>query len=526
METTGLVEKLLKDSKAAAQRHNVPSEITSGWRRKTFHWELNLYSALFVYVLYTFLPQARWILKGLGVLVSLDAAQYYYQKQDLPGVPYTLPFVSLIAMIVKPVRFWAELACIAVESGTGCCTNSFGGKFMIFCTDTTLCRQVLTGEGTFQIFAHPNALWLFGRKNLIYMKTEQHKHFRAILTPALFGAEALESYKVAQERVCRRFLEQYSGTAVDVRIAFRSMAAASSQEAFLGPYLTEELRESLERDILCFTMGFLCFPFPYFNSGLHKAIQAKERIEHTLQQIVPKAREYIQAGHAPRCLMERWCVSILQTANERGIAMTDVPCCADDDMARTVLDFLFAAQDATNSALAYSLDVLDEDRYVLYKLRQAVQQKDHDYVAKVANALLHHKPPVPMIPHLCKVPTTLAGRKIAKGTVVIPSITYSARTSGRSVSFDPESSDPDSLFVKTVVFGAGQHKCPGRRYAETLLQTFLTVLAESYDFSRVEKRPVFDQFVYYPTLFPSDCDFVLRRLDESSVAVPATTSDE
>jgi sterol 22-desaturase len=200
--------------------------------------------------------------------------------------------------------------------------------------------------------------------------------------------------------------------------------------------------------------------------------------------------------------------------------MEDVPGCADDDMARTVLDFLFAAQDATNSALAYALDVLDEDRYVLHKLRVAVRNGDDTYVAKVANALLHHKPPVPMIPHLCKKSTTFAGRRIGAGTVVIPSITYSARTSGRSVHFDPDdTTDPDTQFVQTVVFGGGQHKCPGRRYAETLLQTFLTVIAERYDFERVEgvERPKFDQFVYFPTLFPADCHFRLRRLVEDAV---------
>jgi sterol 22-desaturase len=545
--TTLLLERLLRESRANAERHNTPSHITSGWRRKTFHWELNFYSFIFLTGLYYFVVRhyttARIIWHGLGLLVLIDAGRYYYQKQDLPGVPYTLPLVSLIAMLIRPVRFWAELACIAMESSTGCCTNAFGGKFMIFVTDTTLCRQVMTGEGTFQIFAHPNALWLFGDKNLIYMDTQAHKAMRAILTPALFGHEALESYRTSMYVVCGKFLERYAdqcqaignGAAIDVRIAFRSMTVASSQEAFIGPYLTDELRVLFETDILCFTMGFLSFPFPYLNSGLHKAIQAKDRMEHVLQNIVRQAREHIQQGGAPRCLMERWCVSILAVATERGICMEDVPGCADDDMARTVLDFLFAAQDATNSALAYALDVLDEDRYVLHKLRIAVRNGDDIYVAKVANALLHHKPPVPMIPHLCKKSTTLAGRRIAGGTVVIPSITYSARTSGRSVHFDPDDTkDPDTQFVQTVVFGGGQHKCPGRRYAEALLQTFLTVIAERYDFERVEgvERPKFDQFVYFPTLFPADCHFRLRRLVEAAAAekVPvqmtAATTDE
>ena len=133
------------------------------------------------------------------------------------------------------------------------------------------------------------------------------------------------------------------------------------------------------------------------------------------------------------------------------------------------------------------------------------------YTSKVAIQLLHHKPPVPMIPHIAKRTTTLGGRTIPKNTIVIPSITYSARTSGASTEFLPDRTDDDSMFVSTVVFGAGQHKCPGRRYAESLLLVFLGVLVQNYDFTRVNRRPTMDEFVYYPTTFPNDCHFIITK---------------
>lgn len=507
-------DQLILDSQAAARRHNVPTHV--GWRRNTFHWELNIYTAIFfAWIYYCLLPVPyRVVFHVGGALLLLDIARYYIQKQDMPGVPYTFPLVTIVAMLVRPVRFWAELACIAMESGQGVCTNLLGGKFMIFCTDTALARQVMTAEGTFQIYAHPNALWLFGPKNLIYMKTDAHKQFRKMLSPALFGKEALEQYTVCQDQVCRQYMKRYAercrstGAPVDVRLAFRAMAAASSQEAFLGPYLTDKLRSQLETDIVSFTMGFLSFPFPYCNSGLHQAIKAKNRIESTLEELVPKARDYIQQGHPPRCLMERWCETIRDA--KRDGTLPD--CMNDDDVARTILDFLFAAQDATNSALVYSLDVLDENRHVLNKLRNEVAQGKHEYMAKIANKLLHHKPPVPMIPHMARKRTQLGGRHISAGTVVIPSITYSARTSGQSLHFDGETDAEDSQFIKTVTFGAGQHKCPGRRYAESFITTFLRVLAAEYDFCRVGPRPGFDEFIYFPTVFPKDCDFIIQAL--------------
>lgn len=170
------LENLVKKSRDSVERnHNTPTN--TGWRRNTFHWELNLWTFGFLFLVYQYVvPESyRFGMKLLGGLVCLDAARYYYAKADMPGVPYTLPFVSLVAMIVHPVRFWAELATIAMESGEGLCTNILGGNFMVFVTDTKLCRQIMTAEGTFRIFAHPNALWLFGPRNLIYMDTEPHK---------------------------------------------------------------------------------------------------------------------------------------------------------------------------------------------------------------------------------------------------------------------------------------------------------------------------------------------------------------
>ncbi|GKY99049.1 hypothetical protein MPSEU_000860600 [Mayamaea pseudoterrestris] len=498
-------------------------------RFHTFHHELNVYTFGFLFLMYKLFVIPPMVIKISLTLIAMDAAKYYYYKGSLPGVPYTLPFVSLIAMIIKPTRFWAEMADIAMESEAGMCTNLLVSNFMVFCTDPQLCRDILTGEGSFGVYAHPNALWLFDPDNLIYLDREPHKKFRAILTPALFSSEALAQYAQAQERVVRAYMIKYkeqctaSGKPIDLKNSFRSMAAASSQESFIGPYLTDEIRSHLERDILTFTMGFLCFPFPYF-FGLSKAIQAKHRIEKTVKEIVPKARAYIAAGNEPRCMIEHWCKSIIDAAKELGCEPHEVPQCKDNDLARSVLDFMFAAQDATNSALAASVDVLDARRDVLTRLRQEVDDKcgkgeiwsqsravdGLPYLAKVANQLLHHKPPVPMIPHITKKPAMLGGHALPKGCVAIPSIQYSARASGASIEFLPEREDQDSQFVKTVTFGGGQHKCPGRKYAESLLNVFLAVVAQEYDFHRTGRRPTADEFVYFPTIFPEDCNFVIK----------------
>lgn len=491
----------------------------------TFHWELNVFSALVVVGLYSWTPVTHRVFwHVVFALIAMDAAKYYFSKGSTPGVPYTLPFVTVVAMIANPVRFWNEMGRIAMGSAQGVCSNTLVGNFMLFVTDPSKCKQIFTGEGVFQLYAHPNAYWLFGPKNLIYLPTEVHKKARAVLTPALFSEGALQQYAIAQERVVRRFLKSYENKPIEAMVAFRSMAAASSQEAFMGPYLTDEMRSMLEANILVFTMGFLSFPIPYIG-GLRKAIASKNRIEAEIRNIVPKARAYIAGGGQPRCLLEHWQSQIAETAKELDCDPTRVPNCSDDDIALCVLDFLFAAQDATNSGLTYALDVLEAHGDVFERLHAEVKKecssaksvaaaladRSLDYTAKAANQLLHYKPPVPMVPHLTLKDTVVDGLAIAKGTVVIPSVIYSARTTGVALKFDPESKDGDAHFLKTFTFGLGQHKCPGRKYAESLLTIFCAVLAESYHIERVASlRPGHDDFIYFPTVFPKDSKFVLK----------------
>jgi len=70
----------------------------------------------------------------------------------------------------------------------------------------------------------------------------------------------------------------------------------------------------------------------------------------------------------------------------------------------------------------------------------------------------------------------------------------------------PKNSDPD--FDKVLVFGAGQHKCPGRRYALQFVAAFLAILASEYEFKRI-LTPSSDGYMYLPTIFPGDSLYTL-----------------
>jgi cytochrome P450 len=117
-----------------------------------------------------------------------------------------------------------------------------------------------------------------------------------------------------------------------------------------------------------------------------------------------------------------------------------------------------------------------------------------------------------MIPHLSKKASYFGNHYIPKDAVVIPSLFYAARESGSSRDFLPDRQDQDTQFIKCMTFGGGQHKCPGRRYAETQLTVFLALVSTNYRFERVGDRPNQDDFIYFPTLFPSRNDFFVKSI--------------
>ncbi len=84
----------------------------------TFHWEMNLYTVAFLGLLYYLTPDThRVFFHVVFAIVAMDAGKYYYARGNLAGVPYTFPFVSLVALVIHPFRYWAELANIAMLGG-------------------------------------------------------------------------------------------------------------------------------------------------------------------------------------------------------------------------------------------------------------------------------------------------------------------------------------------------------------------------------------------------------------------------
>jgi len=161
------------------------------------------------------------------------------------------------------------------------------------------------------------------------------------------------------------------------------------------------------------------------------------------------------------------------------------------------------------------------------------------YTQYIAVEILHWKPPVPMVPHLARKDTELTpGFKVPKGAMIIPAIyptvneqsPFSEQVSPTDNKTDesdkkitppinssgdlgevPKNNDPD--FDKVLIFGAGQHKCPGRRYALQFVASFLAILASEYEFKRTLTSES-HTYNYLPTIFPGDSFYTLTPLIE------------
>jgi len=146
----------------------------------------------------------KWVWWAI-VLVSLAAYLVYEQvwylriKGNVAG-PVTVPPLigHLVTMVRDPIPFWEKQRAYAMD---GFSTNSMFGSLMVYITNGNLGRRVFCNLEDFILYAHPNAKYLLGPENMIYMTRETHKEFRRLWLPGLFNKNCLDMYLNAQEQV-------------------------------------------------------------------------------------------------------------------------------------------------------------------------------------------------------------------------------------------------------------------------------------------------------------------------------------
>lgn len=463
----------------------------------------------------------------------------------VPGPAFVAPFIGGLATMMRdPYGFWERQRQYAPS---GISWTSIAGVFTVFATKTDISRFILSNNGpdSFMMKLHPNGWKILGDNNIAFKWGQEHKALRQSFLK-LFTRRALGVYLNIQEHLIRKHLASWlaprGGAPFEVRTKLRDLNMYTSQTVFVGPYLDD--REQFCRDYLHITEGFLSLPVALPGTGLWRAIRARKRAVRVLTECVRRSKHRMgKEGATPECLLDFWTLSVFDEVAEAERAGAPPPKHTDDhEMADSVLDFLFASQDASTASLTWTTALMAERGDVLQRVREEqarVRPNDepltHElleqmtYTRAVIMEVLRYRPPAVMVPQVAMTDVPLTDDYcVPKGSLVIPSV-WAACMEGfpEPERFDPERMMParqeDVRYRKHfLTFGTGPHGCVGRQYAINHLMCYLAVLATTLEWTRVRSDKS-DAIVYLPTIYPGDCVIRARWRQQATRASTTAT---
>jgi len=484
----------------------------------------------------------------LGVILGYIAIEQFWiwrTAQGLPGPRFVLPiFGSIFQMVYDPFAFWDTQDKFGPLSW-----NSLFGKFMVFCQSTEHSRTIFanSANNNFQVCLNLNGERLLGKGNMAFLQGDVHKKLRKQLL-VLFTKKALGKYLSIQETAIRRYINDWfelpkkEGT-ITMRPLIRELNLETSQKVFVGPYLAENKRKPFNDDYGLMMDGLLCMPFSFPGSTLWFAIRARKRVVAMLSDMAGRSKAQMKkmqtdSSITPECLLDFWMADTVAAldAHERNLAEgkpSEPPAhSSDHEVGSSVLDFLFAAQDASSASLTWLCHYLAKYPDILQRVRKeqkAVRPNDEPltlellnqmtYTRQVVKEVLRFRAPATLVPHIAldnfKMPDSDV--VIPKGSLVVPSV-FSSSFQGFTdpYKFDPDRFSPERKEDMTyssnfLVFGSGPHRCLGYEYATHHLLAFTAIFATHVDFERVWNDNS-EAIVYGPTIYPGDgCVLKVRQ---------------
>jgi len=485
------------------------------------------------------------LLVGYVVYEQLWLQTMKVRSGRVEGPLGTLPLLGcVLAMVKDPFGFWETQRVFAMAEFPNekvkakASWNSILGKYMLFTTDTDVTRKVLThnSPNDFMMVVHPSGKHILGDDNLAFMHGPEHKNLRRSFL-ALFTQAALAKYVTIQDKVVRKHLAQWfdehEGEELEIRDLIRDMNTDTSQEVFVGPYLTEETKQQFSAAFKDMTDGFLALPICLPGFAVYKGKQGRFKVLRILEKCARESKEAMKAGKEPRCLMDFWSCKVLEEMKEAEDEGLPAPKhSTDEKMASVMMDFLFASQDASTASLTWVMALMADHPEVMQQVIEEQKAVRGDvnipvsgdllpsmrYTRQVVLEVLRYRPPATMVPNTAERDIVLADGLVApKGTLVMPSILASNMQGFTDpLKFDPDRMSPerkeDIKFQSNfLTFGVGAHMCVGRLYAINHLMTFLSIMSLSCTWARRTTQDS-DKLMYLPTIYPGDCLVTMQRV--------------
>ncbi|CAN4080190.1 unnamed protein product [Withania somnifera] len=480
-------------------------------------------------------PWIPYFFSFIALLLLLEQIFYLKKKRFLPGPNLVLPFFgSVFSLVTNPTKFWELQSALAKSTEHGFSANYIIGKFILYIHSTDLSHKVFANvrPDAFHLIGHPFGKKLFGEHNLIYMFGQEHKELRRRIAPN-FTPKALATYTDIQQRIIIKYFKSWldqaaksPNTPIPLRFLCRDLNLDTSQTVFVGPYLNEESRKQFNVDYNYFNVGLMNLPFDLPGFAFRNARLAVGRLVETLSVCVEQSLNKMQSNEEPTCLIDFWMQENIREIEEAKINGLQKPFeYTNKELGGYLFDFLFAAQDASTSALLWAIVLLDSHREILERVRAEVAKfwspeseqpltadmlREMKYLEAVAREIVRIRAPATMVPHIAGEEFRLTeDYVIPKGTIVFPSV-FDSSFQGFP---EPEKFDPDRFMEERqeervykknfLAFGAGPHACVGQKYAINHLMLFVAIFTALIDFKR-HKTDGCDDISYIPTIAPKD----------------------
>ncbi|KAJ1544677.1 RNA polymerase C-22 sterol desaturase, partial [Cladochytrium tenue] len=376
-------------------------------------------------------------------------------------------------------------------------------------------------EAMGQLFLLDNARPLF---TIPYLDASTHMRIRKSALP-LFAPGALTSYITGWEREMRETIESWVAAAstgsddmkgteyealapklpagagvLHMRTRLHIMTMNASVQALVG---VRNLPAGVTVEIFAaeyskLNAGLLSLPVNLPGTPLNAAIKARKTLSVWLHDAVASSRDRINRGEEPESVLDQWIFSLKQLEEDPSRRSAKQQPVSDQEVTDIILDFFFAAQDATVSGMTSLYHVLGD-------FPDAVRKLVDEHV-ELRGPRLEKPLTTDMIQHELQY--------TRRGTIVIPSILHGSRNTAIDETFDRF--DPDRLNPPTGpysdkpywTFGAGKHLCLGKDYAVSQLVLHLSLMIErhvlgGFHFQRCA-TPDDHVDIFGPSVFPKD----------------------
>lgn len=477
---------------------------------------------------------AWWQIVLALIVIGLTYDQVMYQiRKGLIAGP-SIKFWPIIGPFLESLDPKFEEYLAKWNSGKLSCVLIFH-KFVIIASDRDLLRKILGAHKYVKPCVVDVATKILRPENWVFLDGKAHSDYRKGLN-GLFRQQALEIYIPTIEDIVDKYLVEFQAKKEPEKFFphFREFLCAISLRTFCGDYIDDSQVAMVADNYYRVTAALELVNFPII-LPYTKTWYGKKIADDTMkifEACAAKSKKYIEAGGEPKCVMDEW-VYLMKRAREGKAENADdavlVREFSNKEISEAIFTFLFASQDASSSLACWVFQIVADRPDVQQKIREEqlrVRDGDAtkrltldminsmDYTNKVIRETLRYRPPVIMVPYVCKqdFPITLE-YTAPKGSMLIPSLypaLHDPEVYPQPDEFIPERWDNPTLEMTVrnwLPFGTGPHVCLGKNY---VLMLFTAMVGKMVLFSDINhhKTPLSEDIKVFATIFPKD-DLIL-----------------